>query len=113
MSKTKGTLLTIGAVLAFIILAFSLEWFGMGWERYFGPKRQAVKREIFKETRSFDEGKRQDLVKYRLEYQRATDPSDKAAIASAIRMTFADYDTSKLQPELRTFVDIILSGGMP
>ena len=114
MSKIKIVGLSVAAIVILIILAFSFEWFGMGWERYFGPKRQAVKREVFKETRSFDEGKRQDLVKYKLEYDRTSDPTEKAALASTIRMSFADYDTSKLTPiELRNFVETILAGGMP
>ena len=113
MSTRKVVLLSIGAFIVLVVLAFSFEWFGIGWDRYFGAQHETTKRIVFENSRSFNEGKKQDLVKYRLEYTRAQTLEDKQAIASAIRMTFADYDTSKLQPELRTFVDTILAGGTP
>jgi len=43
------------------------------------------------------------LAKYKLEYERATG-TDKDAIASAIRHTFADYNDSKLDSQLKGFL---------
>jgi len=39
------------------------------------------------------------------------DDDTRAAIASAIRMMFADYDESKLEPELQEFLHEIKYGG--
>lgn len=107
----------IGIVLVVLILvavlaaaAFGLEWAGLKWKGYFAPKHEAVRREVFLETRSYNEGKVQELVKYRLEYMRSKTENDKAAIASAIRMGFAQYDESKLSPELRGFLRKIKLG---
>ena len=79
--------------------AFGLEWAGIKWQGFFGPKREAVRREVFKQTRSYNEAKEQELLKYRLEYMRAKDESDKKAIASTIRMSFADYDEKLLDSQ--------------
>lgn len=93
----------VGVVLL-IVLAFGLELGGLEWKKFFAPKHAAVHREVFKESRSFNEGKLQDLVKYRLEYLRASD-DDKAALKSTIMMMFADFDENSLESsELRSFL---------
>lgn len=68
------------------------------------------RRETFEKTKSYNEGKEQDLLKYRLEYIQA-DESGKEAIAFTIRHMFADYDETKLSPELRDFLKEIKYGG--
>lgn len=84
---------------------FGLEWANIKWTGFFGPKREAVRREVFKQTRSYNEGKEQQLIKYRLEYLRASDRIEKEALASTIRLAFADYDENLLDSEeLRKFL---------
>jgi hypothetical protein len=103
--------LVFGGVLALIVmiaLAFVLELGGLKWKSYFAPKHEAVRREVFKETRSFNEAKLQELTKYRLEYIRATDDIEKKALESTIRHQFADYDTQKLPYELEVFLKDVL-----
>jgi hypothetical protein len=114
MSKT---LAIIGAILGVVVmivlliaLAFGLEVGSLKWKGYFAPKHEAVRREVFKETRSYNEAKLQQLAKYRLEYIRAKDPEEKEALASTIRMMFADYDDEKLPSELRSFLKQIKYG---
>jgi hypothetical protein len=95
-------------------LAFGLEWAGIKWTGFFGPKREAVRREVFKQTRSYNEAKEQELLKYRLEYLRATDDADREALAGTIRMAFADYDESLLDNiELKIFLKQIKLGEQP
>jgi len=97
----------VGIVVIVILLsaAFGLEWAGIKWYGFFGPKREAVRREVFKQTRSYNEGKEQELIKLRLEYLRETNEAAKKAIASTIRHSFADYDDSLIDsPELRAFL---------
>jgi len=96
-----------GIVVLVILLsvAFGLEWAGIKWYGFFGPKRAAVRREVFKQTRSYNEGKEQELLKLRLEYLQAQNDESKRAIASTIRHLFADYDESLLDSvELRAFL---------
>ena len=103
----KTIALSIAGVVAFIALMFGLEIGGLQWKKFFAPKHENVRSEVFKATRSFNEAKVQELVKYRLEYMRSDDAAEKGAIASTIRMGFADYDTSKLPLELQSFVEEI------
>ena len=97
----------IGIVTIVLLLsvAFGLEWAGIKWYGFFGPKRAAVRREVFKQTRSYNEGKEQELIKLRREYMMAKDEDTKRVIGSTIRHSFADYDESLLDsPELRAFL---------
>jgi hypothetical protein len=103
--------LGILAFIALIALAFVIELGGLKWKRFFAPKHEAVRREVFKETRSYNEGKLQDLTRYRLEYMRATTEDEKSALAFTIRHQFAEYDESKLPLELAEFVRKIKYGG--
>jgi len=104
--KTVGYVF-LGLLCIFVIasLAFGLEWAGIKWYGFFGPKREAVRREVFKQTRSYNEGKEQELIKLRLEYLREKDENAKKAIASTIRHSFADYDENLIDSvELREFL---------
>lgn len=103
-----GILSLVGLTLV-IALAFALELGGLQWKSFFGPRYEAVRREVFKQTRSYNEGKEQELLKYRLEYMRA-EGSDRDAIASTIRLAFADYDETLLTGELRNFLREIKYG---
>lgn len=98
----------IVAVIAVIVLlgsmAFGATWLGIQWDGFFQPMREDVRREVFEQTKSYNEGKTQDLVRYRLQYQRAKDKTERDAIASAARLQFADYDHTQLPPELQTFL---------
>lgn len=87
------------AIIGVIVLAFALEVGGLKWERYFAPQHENVKREVFENTQSYVHGKSQDLAKYYEEYSKADDPQKKEAIASIIKMNFADFDVTTLRSE--------------
>ena len=114
----KKVLVVIGGAIGFVLmialfiaLAFGGEWFSLKWKSYFAPKHENVRRKVFKETRSYNEAKLQDLTKYRLEYMRAETPEEKAVLASTIRHMFAEYDENRLPLELSQFLRTIKYGG--
>jgi len=101
---------SIVGVAILIGIAFGLELIGLEWTRYFAPKREDVRRETFEHTRSFNEAKKQELLKYRLEWVRAEDDVEREAIESTIRHAFADYDENQLDEELRGFLQTVRYG---
>jgi hypothetical protein len=111
MKKVGIVIGIIVVLIACIALAFVFELGGLKWKEYFGPKHEDVRRKTFERTKSYNEAKEQELLKYRLEYMRAKDPQDKKAIASTIRLAFADYDETLLSSELQTFLKTIKYGG--
>jgi hypothetical protein len=110
MNTLKIAAIAVGGIIILVVLAFTFEVGGLAWKSFFAPKHEAVRREVFKETRSYNEGNEQELIKLRLEYLRA-DSDDKEALASTIRLSFADYPEDQLDsPDLRTFLREIKLG---
>lgn len=105
MNKIVIGLLGILCVGLIILLAFGVEVGSLKWKGYFAPKHEAVRREVFKQTRSYNEGKEQELVKMRYEYMTEKDNDTKEAILSTVRHSFGDYDENLIESaELRTFL---------
>lgn len=96
-------LLLMVTTLMFSSCSRYIKW---GWEMR-GVSEEG-RRETFEQTKSYLEGKKQDLIRYRLQYLEAGTQVEKQAIASTVRMMFADYDNPKLEPELQSFLDSIL-----
>jgi hypothetical protein len=86
-------------------LVFGLTYLGLGFTRYFGPKHENVKREIFENTKSYTHGKTQDLAKYYEAYTTSTEQEDKDTLAELVKMNFADFDVTVIRSiKLRNFL---------
>lgn len=90
-------------LVVLIVLAFALELGGLQWAKFFGPRRENVRRQVYEETKSYNEGKEQDLLRYHHEWMTA-DEEERKALEFTIRHQFADYDETKLSSELRDFL---------
>ncbi len=90
-------------LLGTMALGFILNGYGLISYQFFGPKFENVRRQVFEQTRSYNEAKVQDLAKYRLEYLRA-DSEDRGALKSTIIMMFANYPKEDLPTELQEFM---------
>lgn len=100
MSKWK----IAGIVLVVLTIPFGAGLYSLGMFKFFGPKQENIRREIFEETKSYVHGKVQDLAKYYEEFQ-AAEPEDRDAIRSLIQMRFAEFDESNIRPaKLRNFL---------
>jgi len=105
MSTKKIVWLSIAGFIGFLVLMFVLNLGGLGWKRFFDPKYESVKRQVFEETKSYVHGKNEDLAKYFDEYQMAKTPEDKAIIQELVKVRFAEFDTDKVNvPRLRQFL---------
>jgi hypothetical protein len=72
--------------------------------KFFSPKYENVKREVFENTQSYVEGARQELSTYKLDYARAKTAEEKTAIKFTVVHRFANIDENKLDPGLRDFL---------
>lgn len=100
----------IVSVIAFIAVVLALDYGGVMWQSVIAPKREEVRRDIFENTKSYREGKRQELVRYRLQYIKAETEAERNAIASTVRMSWADVSTDGLEPELKSFLQSCMTG---
>lgn len=105
----RTTLIVIGAILGFFALIFLANEFEIFGTKFWGVRKENARREVFEQTQSYVEGKRQELIKLHHEWVNADDASKKA-IESTIRMTFSNFDENKYLtdfPELYGFLKSI------
>lgn len=96
-----GRKIVVKAVAWIIGISIVCGGIGIGW-RYI---RTNADREIFKQSTAYNEGKLDDLAKYRLEMSQTDDPIEQAAIQEYVNSTFANFDESKIENgDLRDFL---------
>ena len=101
----KTTVSIIGSILLILVLGFGLTSWAYFNTAFWSPKFQNVQREVFENTKDYNKGKVAELVKYYDEYRRAETAEDKVAIKQLVKVSFADYDASKIQEyRLQSFV---------
>lgn len=85
-------------ILLIIILYFSLGYLGIFGIKFWGVKRENARREVFEQSQSYVEAKRQSIVKYYDEYRNA-DSNEKIVIRKIVLQEFANFDLNKLSPQ--------------
>ena len=102
--RTVGQiLLGVLSIIFVFALVLGLRYANLSIEGFFRPREENVQREVFEQTKSYNEGMEQQLIKYKLEYDRGDD-TDKDAVAFAVRHAYADYNIELLDVDLRDFV---------
>ena len=92
-------------VIAVPVLVFLLGLAGLGWRKFFIPKHENIRREVFENTKSYTHGKIQDLAKYFEEYTKTDDLVEKTAIQGIVKMRFAEFDSERINSAtLRRFL---------
>jgi hypothetical protein len=104
---------TAAIILASIIGLLAVAWLIQGNDFFlysvFAPKYEAVRRQTFEQTKSYNEGVAQELRSAQLDYARAKTDAEKQALASYVLHQVAGYDTNKLPPDLQSFVSQLQS----
>ena len=97
----------IAIVFIVIALLFALDlgfgYLGIFKTKTIGKAKENVKRELFEESQSYTERKKQEALKFYREYHRATD-EQKEAIKNMVSHSFANFDENKLTDELKDFI---------
>lgn len=102
--KLKIAGMSIGGLAAFFAIIFIFGLAGLGYYKFFAPKKENIRREVFEQTQSYVHGKIQDLAKYYEEYNKA-EPEDRESIRQLIILRFAEFDESKIRSlKLKAFL---------
>jgi hypothetical protein len=103
-------LITIGSIIGLFILIFLSNEFEIFGIKFWGVRRENARREVFEQTQSYYDGKRQQLAKYHHEWVNA-DSDSKKALESTIRSSFTGKDLSIFEndPILYGFLTEILN----
>ena len=106
----KTATLAVLGFFGFVVLCLGLAWLGQGNEfflyKYFAPRQEAVRRQVFETSRAFNQGMVQELQNMQFEYLKQSDPSVRASLASIILHRASGYnmDDSIVPADLRDFV---------
>lgn len=92
-----GLAMIAGAILGIMALSY----FGLQWAGFLGKEREQIRRDIFENSQAFVHGKRNDLNRMCLEFDKA-DGAGRTGIANAIRDQFAAVDTSDYPTHLQS-----------
>lgn len=100
---------TLIGIISIILLSFIGNTVGLFNITFWETKYENAKREVFEQTQSYTEAKRQSLVRYHHEWI-VSEPDDKKIIESVIRQEFANIDPEVIKnPELRNFLNDVMS----
>lgn len=96
--------------LGFVVVILGLSWVATGNDfflyKYFAPRQEQVRRQVFEQSRSFNQGMIQELENMEFEYEKTTDPNAKQALADIIwhRASGYNLDDPDVPQSLRTFI---------
>ncbi len=97
----------VAIAIGVIVLVLGLTWVVQGNEfflyKVFGPAQEQVRREVFEESKAYNDGMAMELDAMRFEYVKAA-PEHQAALASVILHRAATYDVDRLPVDLRQFI---------
>lgn len=110
MSNGKITAIVIGCILALFILIFAANEFQIFGTKFWGVRQENARREVFEQTQSYVQGKRQELVKLKHEWENA-DIDSKKTIEATIRISFANFPEGNLDqyPDLQYWFKNIMN----
>jgi hypothetical protein len=98
---------SFAGVVALLVIVFGLGWLVEGHDffmyRYFAPQRAEVERQVFENTKSYNDGMAKELDAMHFEYAKSN-PQQKAALASIILHRVSGYDESRLSRDTQDFL---------
>lgn len=99
----KVALYCVCVVIFACALGFIFEGSNFFLYKFFAPKQEQVRREVFEQTHSYKEGMQQEIQSMAFQYVQADD-EHKAALGNMILHKVADFDISYFSPDLQAFV---------
>lgn len=94
----------VAAIFAvFVVFGFATQGTEFFMYKFWAPKQENVRREVFENTKSYKQGVAQDLYKTQEEYIKA-DSSEKCTLATVILHRYADVNEDNLPVDLRNFL---------
>jgi hypothetical protein len=90
----KRLLIAFAISIGALALIFALGVYGLGWNKFFMPRQENIRRETFEHTQSYVQGATQDLAVYFDQYAKATTQEDKETIRQVVVMRFSNLDAS-------------------
>lgn len=101
----------IASILGVILGLLALTWLVQGNDffmyKFWAPKYEDVRRDVFENTKSYRQGMVQEIRKAQKEYASADTQAKKDAIASYILHSTADFPEDAMPSDIRGFMSEI------
>jgi len=75
----------------------------LAFTKYFSPRLESVRREVFEQSKAYNQGMIQELQNMQFAYFRS-DKEQRRALGAIILHRVADFDENKLPYDLKTFI---------
>jgi hypothetical protein len=112
MNVLKAISAGIGILIAFFLVVFFIGFLAQGTDffmfKFWAPKYENVKRKVFEQTYSYNQGMVQDLENQEFHYYETTNEEARAALAQIILHEASAFDPKVLQqknPDLYQFIE--------
>jgi hypothetical protein len=103
----KLIMVIIGGILLLFAIMWGLALHNIAFQSVFRPMQENVNRQVFENTKSYNQGMIQELQNMQFEYLRTTDKEGKASMATVILQRAADFPPERLPSDLRSFIENI------
>ena len=100
----KTIVAIIFSALALWVVIFLLQFAWLKNFEFFAPRFKNVERQVFENTQSYVEWKRQELNKYMFEYSTTKDEDVKSSIRTMLIHSFSNFDKTKLDYSQQIFL---------
>jgi hypothetical protein len=104
----KDIFVFVFTILLLLVVVSGVAWIVQGNDffmyKYFAPKYEDARRQVFEGSKAYKEGMNQELQNMMFEYVRAG-TEHKAALRTIILHRAADFDVSKMSSDLRGFIE--------
>lgn len=102
----KITALALVVLIVLIGLGWLLTANELALRSVFSPRQEVVRREVFEQTKAYNQGYIQELQNMQAQYITATS-EQRSGLRTIILHRAADYPADKLPPDLRAFIEEI------
>ena len=104
MSKFKISVLVVFGFVLILAIGFGSQYYDLLLYKFFGIRYENVRRNIFEQSQSYNQGMKQELENMQFQIEQADDVH-KTALAQLMRHRVAYYGYDNLTPDLQRFVD--------
>jgi hypothetical protein len=99
----KTAAYSVLALLGLVAIVWVLSANDLALSRVFAPRREAVRRQVFEQSKAYREGAAQELRGMQMQYVQA-DSAHRAALRDVILHRAAGYDEATMPADLRAFL---------
>jgi len=105
MKQIKGVLIVLSILISISLLSLYFGFFGNFFDSTVTKQHLDIQRTNFEHSKSYIDGKIDDLAKYKREYDRASTKDEKEQVKNYILSDFANFNTNDIQnSDLRNFL---------